>query len=224
MYGEDYYSFLGVPRDATPEEIKHAYRKLAIKLHPDTSDNKDGEAFKKLLMIYEVLSDPHQRHSYDESRAYETHKQAKYSQRKEQYRKPPPKREYPPEDYSVATFVNGIEVVDSQGVPSYINMEDYIYYPVTVHKKILFYHYKYRDYYRVKVYKIYSFKHNSFRKKPLFIVRFDDMEQVIFLEDFRKFWLSHQGYKQRERNQAIVTFAVEISIVIFITYLLLQLK
>jgi len=224
MHDEDYYSFLGVPRDASPDEVKHAFRKLAIKFHPDTSDHKDGFAMNKLLMIYAVLSDPHQRRSYDEGTAYQNYHKQQRSTGGTQSKKKSTSTDYPPEDYSKAIFVNGIEAKDSYGSITYINLSDYIYYPVTKKKKFFFYEYNARDYYRVRVHKLYSRKRNSFRKVPLCIVQFDDIEQVIFQDDFSKFWLGEQGFRNRERHQAIVTFAIEISVVVFAIYLLLQIK
>jgi molecular chaperone DnaJ len=63
----DYYELLGVSRTATPEEIKRAFRRLALELHPDTGHN-DPEAearFKQVAHAYEVLSDPDKRRRYD---------------------------------------------------------------------------------------------------------------------------------------------------------------
>ena len=62
----DYYEVLGVPRDADPDTIRRAYRKLARKYHPDLNSDDDAEErFKELGEAYEVLSDADKRERYD---------------------------------------------------------------------------------------------------------------------------------------------------------------
>lgn len=67
MQFRDYYEIMGVARDASQDEIKRAYRKLARKFHPDVSKEADAEQrFKELGEAYEVLKDPEKRAAYDQ--------------------------------------------------------------------------------------------------------------------------------------------------------------
>ncbi len=66
MSNKDYYAVLGIPRNATADEIKRAYRKMARQYHPDLNHEPDAEErFKEINEAYEVLSDPEKRAMYD---------------------------------------------------------------------------------------------------------------------------------------------------------------
>lgn len=68
---KDYYQILGIGEDADFKDIKKAYRKLALKLHPDMNpEEKAGEKFKEIAEAYEVLKNPERRAEYDELRKY----------------------------------------------------------------------------------------------------------------------------------------------------------
>ena len=68
MAKRDYYEVLGVSKNASDDEIKKAYKKMAIKYHPDRNpDDKEAEAkFKEAAEAYDVLRDPQKRARYDQ--------------------------------------------------------------------------------------------------------------------------------------------------------------
>ena len=67
MAKRDYYEVLGVKKDVDDTELKKAYRRLAMKYHPDrnTDDKDNGEQFKEINEAYEVLTDANKRAAYD---------------------------------------------------------------------------------------------------------------------------------------------------------------
>ncbi|SDF26918.1 DnaJ domain-containing protein [Epilithonimonas hungarica] len=66
---KDYYYFLGIPQNASAEDIKKAYRKLSLKYHPDKNDNDDffSDRFKEVKEAYETLTDTDRRRLYDQN-------------------------------------------------------------------------------------------------------------------------------------------------------------
>ena len=98
MKFQDYYERLGVPRDADEKAIKKAYRKLALKWHPDRHEEADRETaeaeFKHIAEAYEVLSDAENRKKYD--RFGEKWKQG------EEIQPPPDQRTMTPEEFEAA--------------------------------------------------------------------------------------------------------------------------
>lgn len=67
--GKDYYGILGVGKEASEEDLKKAYKKQALKWHPDRNQDKKEQAeekFKDIAEAYEVLSDPKKRKIYDQ--------------------------------------------------------------------------------------------------------------------------------------------------------------
>ena len=67
MSNTDYYDILGISKNTDEKEIKKAYRKLALKYHPDRNKSKDAEEkFKEISTAYAVLSNPEKRKVYDQ--------------------------------------------------------------------------------------------------------------------------------------------------------------
>ncbi len=67
MANKNYYETLGISKDATPDQIKAAFRRMAMKHHPDKGGGSDAEAkFKEINEAYQVLSDPQKKSMYDQ--------------------------------------------------------------------------------------------------------------------------------------------------------------
>src|ERR1700741_2317869 len=74
MFPRSYYAVLRVPEDADPAAIRHAYRTLVRRFHPDAGIGSSTQKFREVTEAYDVLSDPQRRHGHDidlaRSRAY----------------------------------------------------------------------------------------------------------------------------------------------------------
>jgi len=106
---KDYYKVLGVEKDATPEQIKKAYRKQANEHHPDKNDGKESEVFTELVEAYICLGDDANRKSYDEG-AYTTKTES---------------LENKAQRLVIEAFVKGLEHVDEEDV-KYKNIVDFM--------------------------------------------------------------------------------------------------
>lgn len=82
MSSRDYYRILGVSPEATTEEIKSAFRRLALELHPDRS-GADSGPFREVLEAYGVLSDPERRRAYDQQRQRQARERRSWRSRAE---------------------------------------------------------------------------------------------------------------------------------------------
>ena len=71
--GKDYYKILNIGEKATPEEIRKAYKKLAMRWHPDKNKGNEKvaeEKFKEISEAYQILSDPKKRSEYDNPNSF----------------------------------------------------------------------------------------------------------------------------------------------------------
>lgn len=224
-YDGNYYEFLGVDSSASQDEIRRAYKKLLFKYHSDTGkETADDEQFNTLRFIFSILNDPVQRKSYDETIAFKSYRKQERSHTEYEGRKEYKKEEPPaPENYDVATYINGLEVVDSAGVRQFVELGDFLYYKVDVDKKALFFQYRGSDYYRTRVLKIYSKKRNSFREVPLFVVNYQGVHHILFEKDFHNHWLTEEGFKSLENKNIVKTLAIGLMVVAIILYWLFSL-
>ena len=104
MAKRDYYEVLGINKSATADQIKSAYRKLAVKFHPDKNlDDEDGffeKMFKDINEAYNILSDSEKKDEYDKSFFYKENQDSYQNQQDDgstEYEEPKTEQEY--QDY-----------------------------------------------------------------------------------------------------------------------------
>ena len=86
IINKNYYEILGVTKTSNNDEIKKAYKKLAIKFHPDKNkSSKAEEAFKKIATAYQTLTDPKKREIFDKYGSEEEYREKVYQERQQQY-------------------------------------------------------------------------------------------------------------------------------------------
>lgn len=102
---ENYYHILGLPNYASEEEIKRAFKKLALLYHPDRNPNniEAEEKFKLVNQAYQVLSNPLQKRRYDEILLYDNYRYA-FSFKQPERQQEPPQRQYKPPQTAYQTW------------------------------------------------------------------------------------------------------------------------
>lgn len=216
-----YYEILGVSNNATQKEIKFAYRKQALKHHPDHNSDKEysDNKMKELNFIYSVLSNPQQKKSYDESINFSDFE---YEKEKDDY-------------YSfINIFCNEVTITDSHGISSTIKVGQDIYYLVEIDKSIISWRYKSKEYFNLIIKKIFdptqvedfskTIKYDI-KKTPLFLVHIGENDMIIYMEDFQNHWLSEKTYKTLDKKKGMITgIIVAILIILGGSYLYQKFK
>ncbi len=203
MASQNYYHFLGVSQDAPLDEIKSAYRRLALKHHPDRNKNKKSseQKMKEINFIYSILSDSRKRKSYNETLGATDYFDdlAQRAQSKKTW---------------MDIYCDELVIMDSTGQKSKIKVGESIYYAVDVDRSILGWKYKRKEYFDVYVEKIFDpAKKNiftdalgfNFKKEPLCQAHFGEEDLIIYREDFQSYWLTEEHYNKMELKSGLIT-------------------
>lgn len=201
---KNFYEILSVDKSASQDEIKKAYRRLAHRYHPDKKKEGSDEKMKELNYIYSVLSEFHQRKSYDETLDYSF----AFEESDFDFEKP---------DYRMDIYCNDLDVIDSTGRQAKIKTGDSIYYEVEIDKSIITWKHKSKEYFNVYIKKILNpekgeyfsevFKYNP-DKEPLCIVDFAGQDLIIYKDEFESYWLSEENYKKLDRKKGLITAGI----------------
>lgn len=201
---KNYYEIFGVGQNATQEEIKKAYRKLAHRHHPDKKHTGSEEKMKEINYIYSVLSDFQQRKSYDETLDFS------FKFEEEDFA-------YNQQDSWVNIYQDEILITDSLGHETKIKTGDPIYYEVEIDKSVITWRYKSKEYFSVYVKKIFDPEKKqhfsemveyNLQKEPLFVVYFAEQDVIIYKDEFESYWLSGESYKKIDRKRGLITAGI----------------
>lgn len=196
-----YYDIFEISPSATAEEIKAAYRKLALKYHPDRNQDKEfGDAkMKEINFIYSILSNPDKKKWYDSTISFD----GTHEEEQESY------------SYSYSfIFCDELEVTDSKGLKSKLKVGDNIYYLVEIDKSIITWKYKRKEYFNLVIKNIFDPTQKEyfakavkfdFNKTPLCTAHWGNSEMIVYKEDFESYWISQESYSKMDKRKGIVT-------------------
>lgn len=203
MTSQNHYQFLGVTQDATLEEIKSAYRRLALKHHPDRNKDKktSEQKMKEINFIYSILSDSRKRRSYDETLGEKDYFDDLFNRSKKN-------RDW------VNIYCEELEVLDITGEKSKIKVGESIYCAVEVDTSILGFKYKRKEYFDVYIKNIFNPDQSDhfaealgidIKKEPLCQAHFGNEDLIIYKEDFQSYWLTEEHYNKIDLKKGLTT-------------------
>lgn len=207
-----HYDIFGISPDANQEEIKAAYRRLALKYHPDRNQDKEysGGKMNEINFIYSILSNPEKRKCYDSTISYFSNNDREERSANKPY-----------------VYCKSITISDSNGRTTTINQGDAIYYLVEIDKSIITWKYKSKEYFDVMIKQIFDPSKRDlfsqvfdldFGKTPLFLVFWGNSEMMIYREDFENLWISSSTYKSIDNRKGVMTSAILVLTIGFLIY------
>ncbi|MCL5029035.1 MAG: DnaJ domain-containing protein [Bacteroidetes bacterium] len=204
-----YYDIFEIPSSASQDDIKNAYRRLAMKYHPDRSQDKElGEIkMKEINFIYSILSNPDKRKWYDSTISLN--------------------QEYEEENYSYSyssIFCDEVEVTDCVGNKTKLKIGDNIYYLVEIDKSIITWKYKRKEYFNLVVKNIFDPDKKDFyakaikfdfNKTPLCVAHWGNSGMIIYKEDYESYWLSQASYSKIDKRKGIIAGVIILILLFF---------